>query len=1010
MPIQVVFMGPNGIDNREYESIGEAQAAHPDIEMDPNEAMRGETYGDESQNWAGSGLPCLRFEDTQANHQLSSALVNNPGDYENSWSAQDSQGNDLAVGDQVKDADPGVNDDPDQIYTITGYSYPQLKTKDGYIVPSTCIKVASADDPTDAEYDEERRNQMKNDPFGVHCRSCDICRMATWQGNFDRLCDFDLLCDQGSKLWEQEKQKTASRHVDSNGVSLERPMSGLTAYMKNDALVRAAGKYTGNADLDFEETALMPSVVIETVSEEFTSDLGKPELASEYNQYLTERFTQLYQNNQQWGEEIVADRDYTRDQLRMYVFHWAAAYAISRGEMTTQEVADYQRDKGIVSASVKRVASKKTVSSLLGRKALAMKKTAGVSGISFGEQGNDLVITISPEGQKELQQEKEDDPGNFGSDNFMWDLLEPVWANGYTQVDPSLVGALTSAPMLTDGSSSDDGSSIEPADAKVFWYPNYQVRSPQDDLLESGRTIFQGAPENRTGMKKKADQSLQPGDRVKIIGDPQNRTGDQGKEGVVTRMDESATDHPVVKLDDSDDDFAWRPEEVQKISMKKKAAVSFDGEELNEGDMVRVISDELHPSIPVGAVFTITDISPAGPEFSKYGPDQVGGNDDGKNPLFCPSQMVRKISMKKKADNQQALDEYDQRNKQYRNEHPDAESEELENMQDELVGELSGKHGVNLDSLLRNRWGNSLIGTKRKADDSFQPGDHVVFNDYSGADITGVLKEIIPGSDNTWRMIPDDGSGELHLGEEDMKKTAMQKKADGPVVVGDTVILRDGVTGKFDMSKADDPGNQFQVSDIMGDWAKLIPGSYGMDSMQWKVNDLKKIGSIKIAGNGFVAGDPVRIIGDFEDGQIGSTLKGKEGVVSNSEGKAYPDNPHEDFDPSTQVMVEIDGMELQFPAECLEKVAKTQTAGSSSQYLETFFNEKNLPHQDWEIVGNDGQTNFIDSDVVIEAIMNCGDTEQNAIADMIRKIDFANGNVLDYLKHLATGLVNGGQV
>jgi hypothetical protein len=249
-------------------------------------------------------------------------------------------------------------------------------------------------------------------------------------------------------------------------------------------------------------------------------------------------------------------------------------------------------------------------------------------------------------------------------------------------------------------------------------------------------------------------------------------------------------------------------------------------------------------------------------------------------------------------------------------------------------------------------------------------------------------------------------------GPKDMfkKMGSVKKKADGPVAVGDTVILRDGVTGKFDMSKADDPGNQFQVSDIMGDWAKLTPGSYGMDSMQWKVNDLKKIGSIKIAGNGFVAGDPVRIIGDFEDGQIGSTLKGKEGVVSNSEGKAYPDNPHEDFDPSTQVMVEIDGMELQFPAECLEKVAKTQTAGSSSQYLETFFNEKNLPHQDWEIVGNDGQTNFIDSDVVIEAIMNCGDTEQNAIADMIRKIDFANGNVLDYLKHLATGLVNGGQV
>lgn len=93
-----------------------------------------------------------------------------------------------------------------------------------------------------------------------------------------------------------------------------------------------------------------------------------------------------------------------------------------------------------------------------------------------------------------------------------------------------------------------------------------------------------------------------------------------------------------------------------------------------------------------------------------------------------------------------------------------------------------------------------------------------------------------------------------------------------------------------------------------------------------------------------------------------------------------------------------------FDPKWLEKVGMKRSAGSS-KYLETFFNEKNLPHEQWEIEGPGGVMNMIDSDVVIEAIMNAPPDEQDGIADMIRRIDFANGNVNDYLKHLAKGLM-----
>lgn len=75
------------------------------------------------------------------------------------------------------------------------------------------------------------------------------------------------------------------------------------------------------------------------------------------------------------------------------------------------------------------------------------------------------------------------------------------------------------------------------------------------------------------------------------------------------------------------------------------------------------------------------------------------------------------------------------------------------------------------------------------------------------------------------------------------------------------------------------------------------------------------------------------------------------------------------------------------------------------KYLKKFFAEKDLPYKTWEFEDNDGVNHFIDSEVVIESIMNTTPEEQSAIADMLRKIDFQNGDVMHYLGHLANGLV-----
>ena len=78
---------------------------------------------------------------------------------------------------------------------------------------------------------------------------------------------------------------------------------------------------------------------------------------------------------------------------------------------------------------------------------------------------------------------------------------------------------------------------------------------------------------------------------------------------------------------------------------------------------------------------------------------------------------------------------------------------------------------------------------------------------------------------------------------------------------------------------------------------------------------------------------------------------------------------------------------------------------TNQQYLETFFQEKSLPSVSWEIKDDQGVTHFIDNDVVIEAVLQCGEDEAERIAASIRQIDFMNGDINHYLRYLAEALI-----
>ena len=74
------------------------------------------------------------------------------------------------------------------------------------------------------------------------------------------------------------------------------------------------------------------------------------------------------------------------------------------------------------------------------------------------------------------------------------------------------------------------------------------------------------------------------------------------------------------------------------------------------------------------------------------------------------------------------------------------------------------------------------------------------------------------------------------------------------------------------------------------------------------------------------------------------------------------------------------------------------------KWLDLFIEEKELNRDHIFQVTGDSGINYISLDVVIENIKITTEKEQQAIKKQIIKIDFYNGDVLHYFKHLATAI------
>lgn len=74
------------------------------------------------------------------------------------------------------------------------------------------------------------------------------------------------------------------------------------------------------------------------------------------------------------------------------------------------------------------------------------------------------------------------------------------------------------------------------------------------------------------------------------------------------------------------------------------------------------------------------------------------------------------------------------------------------------------------------------------------------------------------------------------------------------------------------------------------------------------------------------------------------------------------------------------------------------------KWLDTFIKEKNLPMEEVFSIDKNGTYNIMSYKTIYEHILITGENEQQKIKEMIIKIDFLNGDVLKYFRHLGTAI------
>jgi hypothetical protein len=108
--------------------------------------------------------------------------------------------------------------------------------------------------------------------------------------------------------------------------------------------------------------------------------------------------------------------------------------------------------------------------------------------VEFIELGDgNLMMQISPEGIARMEEMKEE---GKGYQEIMSTLTEHECCNGYHNVLPEEIGALTDSLIFSDTIFDDETAPEDRESAKVWWFPEYELVNELDEFKEKGFVIY----------------------------------------------------------------------------------------------------------------------------------------------------------------------------------------------------------------------------------------------------------------------------------------------------------------------------------------------------------------------------------------------------------------------------------------------------------------------------------------------------------------------------------------
>lgn len=101
--------------------------------------------------------------------------------------------------------------------------------------------------------------------------------------------------------------------------------------------------------------------------------------------------------------------------------------------------------------------------------------------VEFEVKDRALHIKLLPEAREDVEA--------LRGQNAFGEVIEHQLGNGWQWVQPEDIGALTSAPILSDEVEYDDGGEITKV-GRVFYFADYALRDEIEDLLARGEVVF----------------------------------------------------------------------------------------------------------------------------------------------------------------------------------------------------------------------------------------------------------------------------------------------------------------------------------------------------------------------------------------------------------------------------------------------------------------------------------------------------------------------------------------